>query len=926
MAKGPIKTGGRPQPPPHPPIAAPSPTPVRPGPPVATFSPAPAPHPEVERLTSEVAHLKDRHEAINRDLRAKDDELKKAISARKAATDEADEARKAKAEAESDRRKAEALADSDRRKAEEQRDLYEEKLRALNQEVDAWVRNERARRLDAVLEEEKQLRKQAQTYVDGLQAAAEQDRNDARGEAEAAAAAAQKTRDEARRAADKAREAAQKEAAELKDEAARVAAELRKQAVLDAGKSRETAELAAVKALGLAQEQAGQVKREAEVAAARLQVQSRDTLARAEAEAGTATERRNDELDTFEEQLNEQAAELEGRETDLQRREKLLVQRGQQLNVVEEDLQGERDRLKVERQMLAADVQRLGPRTVERLERQIAELEQRLAASHEAHEDAARRADKLREELAAMGGADAGIRLAELSQLRNQVELLRTRLAESLPTDEIEHLRAQVGQAQRLKDEAADLRQRLRELEPAQEQADKVVQDARRETRRVEESKRRVEADLEQVRRDLHAREVEVDQLEIAAKDAISWKIQLEAEEVLRASLERKLEAFTKAAQKSGAVHYGRLAELTDDLKAELPPASAAPPLAHLAMAIRQRIASDPKQPLFYDDHTIRAFLGSMACADLTLLQGPSGTGKTSLPIAVGRAIGASVVRVPVQAGWRDRADLVGDYNAFTERFRCTEFTAALYQAQLDDFRDRPVFVVLDECNLSQMEYYFADFLSGLEDWSKEPELRLFDERPPTEVAPDRLRGGTVLPLTRNVRYFGTANQDETTFGIADKTYDRASVLLLEDRAKSFQIKRLPTLAPLSWSSLLVRFEESIKAPDYEPSAIKKFVEALEPLYMREFGFGLGNRFLDRIVGRFLPVYVAAGGTASDGLDHLVRTRIVRRLDRSRDPALKKGIVQLDDLLDKQWPFKGDKGEAVMSRVALSRVLDRVGT
>ncbi|MCA9628318.1 MAG: AAA family ATPase, partial [Myxococcales bacterium] len=348
------------------------------------------------------------------------------------------------------------------------------------------------------------------------------------------------------------------------------------------------------------------------------------------------------------------------------------------------------------------------------------------------------------------------------------------------------------------------------------------------------------------------------------------------------------------------------------------------PPLEELARAIQHAIARDPEKPLYYDDHTIRTFLGSLASADLTLLQGPSGTGKTSLPLAVGRAIGASVHRIPVQAGWRDRADLVGDYNAFSERFRSTAFTEALYRARLPACQDQAFFVVLDECNLSQMEYYFADLLSELEDWSQDlKHIRLFDEKaPPNMKAPSHLKDGTHLLLPPNVRYFGTANQDETTFGIADKTYDRAAVILLEERAKKFAPARAVRRA-ISWSSLKGRLDEAIDQPTHDRQGIHKFVNALESLYMREFGFGLGNRFEERIVGQFLPVYVAAGGEASDGLDHLVRTRIVRRLERSRDPALIEPLHQLDALLVKQWPFTG--AEPTASRLALEKVIKRVG-
>ena len=78
---------------------------------------------------------------------------------------------------------------------------------------------------------------------------------------------------------------------------------------------------------------------------------------------------------------------------------------------------------------------------------------------------------------------------------------------------------------------------------------------------------------------------------------------------------------------------------------------------------VRNRMAAD--EALFYDDRTIRCFLAGLAMSRLHLLQGISGTGKTSLPRAFAKALGGHADIVAVQAGWRDRQDLLGYYNAF---------------------------------------------------------------------------------------------------------------------------------------------------------------------------------------------------------------------------------------------------------------------
>jgi hypothetical protein len=871
---------------------------------------------EVARLKGEKEDLEKRREELNRDLAARQTEIKEARATKGKAESEASDARAAQKKAETD-------AESARREGERAKAEYTAKLRDLTENVETWVQVEREKRLAAAAQEAARTREAAAKEADGTRATAQRETEDLRAEAEKLRAEAAKERDEARRAADRLRETARTEELNIKDEAAKWAAEERRKAAAEAVKVREVGEQTASRIRGDAEELAFKVKREAEQGAARLEAKARDVLARAEAEAATATETREAELEEREAELDERAVQLQEEAADLLRREKAIEARTRQLDAIESDLEQERRRLERDRQALTADLHRLGPKAVEALERKVAELTQRLEVAQEAHLDAAAHRDELQAALDEVGATDAGMRQEELNRLRNQVDTLQTRLSQSLPLDEVEALRAELAHTQAYKDQAADLRQKLHDLEPAQQQAENFVREARRETARVEAEKRRLESELAQAEGDREEFRLQVTQMEIAANYLKSLQIQLEAERIQREAMERKLAEFTKAAEKAGSARFGMLSQI-DQESVPAPVLAPSPPLDRLANTIQQAIAGDPDKPLYYDLHTIRAFLGSLASADLTLLQGPSGTGKTSLPMAVGRAIGAEVQRIPVQAGWRDRADLVGDYNAFSERFRSTPFTEALYRARLPAFQDRPVFVVLDECNLSQMEYYFADLLSELEDWSQDlKHIRLFDEKaPPNMKAPAHLKDGTHLPLARNVRYFGTANQDETTFGIADKTYDRAAVIMLEERAKRFPPK-VASPSALSWSSMKGRFDAAINQPGYDRESIHKFVNALESLYMREFGFGLGNRFEERIIGQFLPVYVAASGKVTDGLDHLVRTRIVRRLERSRDPAWKEPLHQLDALLSREWPFKGEDPTA--SRIALEKVIKRVG-
>ena len=95
---------------------------------------------------------------------------------------------------------------------------------------------------------------------------------------------------------------------------------------------------------------------------------------------------------------------------------------------------------------------------------------------------------------------------------------------------------------------------------------------------------------------------------------------------------------------------------------------------------LQHRIASDPERPdtLYYTLADLRSFLGGLAMGPLVLLQGISGTGKTSLPREFARAVGTKADVIEVQAGWRDPQDLVGHYNAFEKKFYEKKFLQAL--------------------------------------------------------------------------------------------------------------------------------------------------------------------------------------------------------------------------------------------------------
>src|SRR5690606_22272912 len=63
---------------------------------------------------------------------------------------------------------------------------------------------------------------------------------------------------------------------------------------------------------------------------------------------------------------------------------------------------------------------------------------------------------------------------------------------------------------------------------------------------------------------------------------------------------------------------------------------------------------------LYYDISLLRVFFGGLACSKLIILQGISGTGKTSLAYAWGKFVKKDSCIASVQPSWRDRTELLG--------------------------------------------------------------------------------------------------------------------------------------------------------------------------------------------------------------------------------------------------------------------------
>lgn len=329
---------------------------------------------------------------------------------------------------------------------------------------------------------------------------------------------------------------------------------------------------------------------------------------------------------------------------------------------------------------------------------------------------------------------------------------------------------------------------------------------------------------------------------------------------------------------------------------------------------------------LKFREKDVQLFVGGLAMSQLHILQGISGTGKTSLATAFAKAIGAELTVIAVQAGWRERADLLGYFNAFDRKFYELKTLQAIYRAQTPQDQDRLHVVLLDEMNLSRPEQYFADFLSALEGEGVARNIRLVDNR--IENAPRSLIDGRDLALPQNVWFIGTANQDETTNAFADKTYDRSFVMEVHRPGSDIaDAKRPAQKRTVSVRSLRDAFDEAETAAEErtQQQLVKLNESSLARTLERDFTTGWGSR-LGRQWQRFVPVVVAAGGDEEMAIDHLLYTRVIRegKVTGRHDIEVPQLELVAEDLRE-LWMDLGLSGQPQNCLDALERDKKRMG-
>ncbi len=314
---------------------------------------------------------------------------------------------------------------------------------------------------------------------------------------------------------------------------------------------------------------------------------------------------------------------------------------------------------------------------------------------------------------------------------------------------------------------------------------------------------------------------------------------------------------------------------------------------------------------LYYSEKMIRLFVSAIASTKLVILQGISGTGKTSISLAWGKYVSHPSCVASVQPSWRDRTDIFGYLNEFTKKFNETDFLSYLYEA---GYTDEVWTVILDEMNLARVEYYFAEMLSILEMHNTD-EWKIEVVQSSWKSDPKKLKKGK-LQIPPNTWYIGTINNDDSTFMVTDKVYDRAMPIDINEKGVYFDSEPTEALQ-VNYSYLDALFNRAMKDYAMSPEILSK-IEKMDDYTIQHFRVAFGNRIVKHMK-KFVPVYVACGGEEVDAVDYFMAKKVLRKFEALNLALIRDEIDGYIEFLDEHFG-KGKMAECIEFLLRLKKM------
>ena len=154
------------------------------------------------------------------------------------------------------------------------------------------------------------------------------------------------------------------------------------------------------------------------------------------------------------------------------------------------------------------------------------------------------------------------------------------------------------------------------------------------------------------------------------------------------------------------------------------------------------------------------------------------------------------------------------------------------------------------------------------------------------------------LKIPGNMWYIGTINNDDSTFAVTDKVYDRAMPIDINDKGQVFE--PVETEAMNINSSYLEDLFAKAKAEHPMTQEMLKKIDDMDDYVIKHFRIAFGNRIVKQMKD-FVATFVACGGREVDGVDYYIARKILRKFEQLNLAYIRDEIDGFIDFLDKNF-------------------------
>ena len=164
--------------------------------------------------------------------------------------------------------------------------------------------------------------------------------------------------------------------------------------------------------------------------------------------------------------------------------------------------------------------------------------------------------------------------------------------------------------------------------------------------------------------------------------------------------------------------------------------------------------------------------------------------------------------------------------------------------------------------------------------------------------------------------YIGTINNDDSTFMVTDKVYDRAMPIDINDKGQVFEPIDMPPL-DVNYSYLDKLFSKAMQEHPLSDDILAK-IEQMDDYTIKHFRIAFGNRIVAHMK-KFVPVYVACGGDEIAGVDYFMAKKVLRKFEQLNISYIRDEILPYVEFLEKTFG-KGKMKECIDYMMRLKKL------